>query len=162
VAKVIVNVLFAGFMCCASATSTNLAQIVGRNFDSVLISGIPCRDFSTPERAYLNFVRALATTNEADWVAGFLPQKMIEYAGTDNPDSLTGMPDSPLVEIFEGCVISNMVVTSYSTKHVAKDTVRIAADIVSCHGLSVQTNTYPVTFAKVDDQWKIIEFLDDE
>ena len=161
-AKMIINVFCCALLHCTAAAITNLAQIVGLSIDSTRVSEIPRRDFSTPETSYLNFVRALATTNEADWVAGFAPQKIVEYAGTENPDVLSGRSDSPLTEFFSAHVVSNMILTTYSIADVSEYTKRISADIVLIFDDKEQTNSYPIVFSKTNNTWVIVDFLDDE
>ena len=141
---------------------TNMMKIVGQVVTPSVISEIPRRDFSTPETAYLNFVRALATTNEADWVAGFAPQKVVEYAGTADPNWLSGRSDSPLVEIFADHMVSNMVITSYTVSNISVDVKKVSADVAYFFEGSIQTNTFPIVFSKTNGIWVITRFLDDE
>lgn len=142
---------------------TNLIQIVGHVLtSSTIVSEIPRRDFSTAETAYLNFIRALATTNEADWVAGFAPQKIVEYTGTTDPDWLSGRSDSPLVEIFSGHMVSNLVVTSYAVSNISVNVKRVSADIACFFEGSMETNTFPIVFSNTNGTWVITAFLDDE
>ena len=94
-AKVSVNVFCCVLLCHTAVAITNLTQITGLVINPAIVSEIPACDFSGSEAAYLNFIRALATTNEADLVAGFAPQKIIGYAGSNNPDVLDGRSVSP-------------------------------------------------------------------
>ena len=141
---------------------TNLMEIMGQVVTPSVISEIPRRDFSTPETAYLNFIRALATTNEADWVAGFAPQKVVEYVGTADPDWLTGRSDSPLVEIFSNHMVSNIVITSHTVSNISVGVQKVSADVACFIEGSIQTNTFPIVFSKINGTWVITRFLDDE
>jgi hypothetical protein len=161
-AKMMVYLFCCTLLCKTAVAITNLAQIVGCTIDAMMVQELPRRDFTTPETAYLNFIRALVTTNEADWVAGFSSQKMIEYVGSDNPDSLSNRNDSPLVEILTEHMVSNMTVTSYIMEHISTNRVRINADIACSFGNALLTNSFPIVFSRTNDTWVIVDFLEDE
>lgn len=146
--------------CCVQAAITNLSQIVGREIDRAVVSEIPRRDFSTPERAYLNFIRSMAVTNEADWVAGFSPQTILSYVGAPDPDALDETSKAEFAKIFTAEDISDLKVVSYCISN-ATDRVRIRAEIEWRTRAGVQTNSWPVVFTLTNSVWRIDDFLDD-
>lgn len=151
--------ILAVFATMGYASITNLNQVVNVPLNRTVLDEIQSRDFSSPERAYLSFVKACITSNAKDMVAGFKDSEILRMTGDSNPDLMSVEKQAMMSSVLGASSVSNSVVLSYVVT--TNTCVKIEAEIQTKFGGVVETNSYPIGFVKIGNKWKIEKFLED-
>lgn len=133
----------------------SLHPIIGKNLISDVVKTLPHRDCSTPQNAFLGFLRSNAEGNLRDYLFYLTPQTRKEIAGVEDENAISDEKARDFEKAFKHAGFREFRLESFQVlSDLSSSPTQIVAVVSSSRGKMTGKEQYSISLVKTNGLWK--------